>query len=81
VVDDLCPGVVIMATGAWYDPAQPGTPGALEKHGNPNVLTRDVGTSRLSQSTAAQTVLVDIERFSGDVPPVTAFDGLTIEGR
>jgi biotin/methionine sulfoxide reductase len=75
VVDDLFPGVLLLATGAWYDPEHPGQPGSLEKHGNPNVLTMDKGSSRLAQAIAAQTVLVDIELYEGVLPPVTAFDG------
>lgn len=73
VVDHLRPGVVQIATGAWYDPAEPGVPGALEKHGNPNVVTLDSGTSRLTWSPAAQTVLVQVERCA-EPPPVTAFE-------
>ena len=37
------PGVVQMATGAWFDPAQPGEIGSLCKHGSVNVLTLDKG--------------------------------------
>ena len=66
------PGVIQLATGAWYDPAAPGTEKSLDKHGNPNVLTRDVGTSRLGQGPSAHSALVDIERFEGVLPPVTA---------
>jgi biotin/methionine sulfoxide reductase len=69
----LMPNVAQVATGAWYDPEFPGRPGALEKHGNPNVVTLDKGTSRLAQSPIAQTVLVEIERCA-DPPAVTAFD-------
>jgi biotin/methionine sulfoxide reductase len=72
--EDLRRGVAIMATGAWYDPQQPGEIGTLCKHGNANVLTRDVGSSRLSQGCSAQTALVEIERFAGEPPRVTAFD-------
>ncbi len=66
------PGVVQMSTGAWYDPdaAQEG----LCKHGNPNVLTRDQGTSRLGQGPTAHTCLVDVARFEGTPPPVTAHE-------
>lgn len=74
VVEDLLPGVVIMATGAWYDPLEPGKVGSLDKHGNPNVLTQDESSSRLGQATAAQTVLVDIERYDAPLPEITAFD-------
>ena len=45
VSDSIRPGVARLATGAWYDPDTPGEPGALCRHGNPNVLTRDRGTS------------------------------------
>ena len=49
------PGVVVLPTGAWYDPE---TPGGLERHGNPNVLTLDKGASRLAQGPVAHTALV-----------------------
>ncbi|HEY1723075.1 MAG TPA: molybdopterin-dependent oxidoreductase [Magnetospirillaceae bacterium] len=74
VTDALRPGVVQLSTGAWYDPADPAGSNSLEKHGNPNVLTRDSGTSRLAQGSSAQSTLVQVEKFTGDVPPVTAFD-------
>ena len=75
VVDDqVMPGVVQMSTGAWYDPLEPGQPGSLCKHGNPNVLTPDLGTSRLAQGPIAHTCLVEIERYDDPLPPVTAYD-------
>ena len=43
-------------------------------HGNPNVLTRDVGTSRLAQGCSGQHALVEVERFDGALPPVRAFE-------
>ncbi|MEM7324111.1 MAG: molybdopterin-dependent oxidoreductase, partial [Actinomycetota bacterium] len=70
ISDKLMPGVVQLATGAWYDPDRDG----MCKHGNPNVLTRDKGTSQLAQGSSAHTCLVQVERFEGDPPPVTAFD-------
>ena len=57
-----------------YDPLAAAEPNSLDKHGNPNVLTRDKGTSRLAQSPSAQTVLVQVERFEGEAPPITAFE-------
>lgn len=74
VTDRMMPRVVKLSTGAWWDPLEPGVPGSLDKHGNPNVLTRDVPASSLSQGCAAQSCLVQLERFEGDLPPVTAFD-------
>lgn len=64
--------VAFLWTGAWYDPAN-ATPGALDKHGNPNVLTHDQRTSRLSQGTAAHSTLVEVEKYEGPVPPITAY--------
>jgi biotin/methionine sulfoxide reductase len=43
-------------------------------HGNPNVLTRDIGTSKLAQGCTGQLSRVEIERFDGPLPPVKAFD-------
>ena len=74
LVTGLMRGVVQMATGAWYDPLQPGVIGTLDKHGNPNVLTLDKGTSRLAQGCSAQTALVQVERYPGTPPPITAYD-------
>ncbi|RMH51889.1 MAG: Asp-tRNA(Asn)/Glu-tRNA(Gln) amidotransferase GatCAB subunit C [Alphaproteobacteria bacterium] len=71
ISDALRPGVVRLSTGAWYDPDRPGEPDALCKHGNPNVLTRDAGSSALGQGPSAQSVLVEVERCP-DPPPVTA---------
>ncbi len=69
IVDDgILPSVAIMATGAWFDQAD----GEPERHGNPNVLTLDVGTSRLTQGSSAQTALVEIERWTGPQLPVRA---------
>jgi biotin/methionine sulfoxide reductase len=72
--DALRPGVVQLATGAWYDPLEPGAPGSLDKHGNPNVLTADIGTSRLAQGPSAHSCLVEIEPYRGVLPPITSFD-------
>jgi len=57
----VMPGVAVLPTGAPFDPADPEQPGGLERSGNPNVLTRDRGTSRLAQGPTAQTCLVEIE--------------------
>jgi biotin/methionine sulfoxide reductase len=58
-------GVAIMSTGAWYDPAD-ASDRALERHGNPNVLSLDQGTSKLSQGPSALSMLVEVERWDGD---------------
>jgi len=73
VTDALRPGVIQLATGAWFDPLEPAEIGSLDKHGNPNVLTLDKGTSKLAQCCVAQTALVEVERFNGVAPEITAF--------
>jgi len=60
---DMLRGVAVLATGAWLDSRD-----GMCVHGNPNVLTQDVPTSRLAQCSAAQSCLVEVERFAG-VPP------------
>jgi biotin/methionine sulfoxide reductase len=70
--DRLARGVVLLATGAWFDPLEPGVPGSLCVHGNPNVLTADIGTSTLTQGPSAQSCLVRIEAWEGPLPPVRA---------
>ena len=70
VTDGVSPDVVVLATGAWFDPE---APGGLERHGNPNVLTLDKGTSCLAQGPISQTALVEVEAFEKDLPEVKAF--------
>jgi biotin/methionine sulfoxide reductase len=74
ISDAVRPGVVQLATGAWYDPLDPTTDDPLCVHGNPNVLTRDAGTSKLAQACTGQLTIVQIERFNGPLPPIRAFD-------
>ncbi|WP_222844407.1 molybdopterin-dependent oxidoreductase [Saccharomonospora sp. CUA-673] len=69
ITDAVRPGVVVLATGAWYDP----DPDGLDRHGNPNVLTRDTGTSRLAQGPTSGTTLVEVERAGGQPEPTRAF--------
>jgi biotin/methionine sulfoxide reductase len=65
------PGVVRLPTGAWFDPVPDAGPLPLCAHGNPNVLTADRPSSRLSQGCAGQHALVEVERWPGEPPPVT----------
>ncbi|WP_326541098.1 molybdopterin-dependent oxidoreductase [Pseudorhodoferax sp.] len=70
--DQIAQGAVKLSTGAWFDPAGVDTP-LLDKHGNPNALTLDLGASRLSQGCSAQTCLVEVVAWDGPAPDVTAF--------
>jgi biotin/methionine sulfoxide reductase len=59
----LMRGVALLPTGATYDPD-----GTTDRNSNPNVLTRDIGTSELGQGSSAQSCLVEIEKFTGELP-------------
>lgn len=72
--DNILQGVIQLPTGAWYDPADPDEENSLCVHGNPNVLTRDIGTSALAQGCIGQITTVNVERFDGNLPPIQAFD-------
>jgi biotin/methionine sulfoxide reductase len=56
---DIRPGVVSLPTGAWLEPGIDGT----DTQGNPNILTRDLGTSRIGQGSSAHTTLVEVARL------------------
>ncbi|MBL8645522.1 MAG: molybdopterin-dependent oxidoreductase, partial [Rhodospirillaceae bacterium] len=81
VTDNLRPRVAQIATGAWYDPLEPGVIGTLDVHGNPNVVTPDHGTSKLAQAPSALSTLVEIEKFAGALPPIKVFDSPPTELR
>lgn len=71
----LRPGVVQIATGAWFDPARADSGTFdLDRSGNPNMMTLDKGTSRLAQASLAQTALVEVELYSGGAAGVEAYD-------
>lgn len=59
--DGITCGVVLMSTGAWFDPGFGGKWQETEQAGNPNVLTLDIGTSRLTQGPNAMSCLVEVE--------------------
>ena len=58
--------VVALPTGAWFKPSVPDDVGSLELAGNPNVLTKDIGTSSLAQGPSSGTCLVQVERYGPD---------------
>ena len=68
------PQVVQLSTGAWFDPVDPTDPDAMCVHGNPNLLTDDVGTSSLARGCTGAHVLVEVVKFTGPPPPVRAHE-------
>jgi biotin/methionine sulfoxide reductase len=82
VVDErLRPDVVQLSTGAWFDPEDPADPDAMCVHGNPNMLTDDVGTSSLARGCSGAHALVQVEKFVGALPPVRAHEPPVITPR
>ncbi len=79
VSEGIRKGVLFLWTGAWYDPDFE-APDHRDRHGNPNVLTHDLRTSRLAQGPAAQSSYVDIRPFREKLPEVRAFES-PIKGR
>lgn len=70
VTNDIMQGVVRLCEGGWYDPDEKG----LCKYGSANVLTLDIPTSKLANGNIAHTGLVNIEKYKGDLPEITAFN-------
>lgn len=64
ITDDVMPGVVVLSTGAWFDPDEDIS---LDRHGNPNVLTKDVGTSSLAQGPTSHTTLVEMKKANQEI--------------
>ena len=56
-------GVAMIATGAWFTPDL-NAPEAPERAGTANVLTRDIGTSELTQGPNAMSCLVEVSRWT-----------------
>jgi len=81
LTDTVRPRVVQLSTGAWYDPLDPTDPEAMCVHGNPNVLTFDRGTSKLAQGCSGQHALVEVERWTGPLPPIRAYDPPALDRR
>ena len=73
ITDDIARGVVFLWTGAWYDPDYD-HPRHRDRHGNPNVLTHDQRTSRLSQGPAAHSTFVELCKHDGPLCDVMAHE-------
>ncbi|EAI3905454.1 molybdopterin guanine dinucleotide-containing S/N-oxide reductase [Campylobacter lari] len=69
VTKDIMPNVVRLCEGGWYDPNDEG----MCKYGNVNVLTIDMPTSELANGNISHTGLVNIEKYEGLPPKITAF--------
>jgi len=72
VSNDFPQGVIRIFEGAWYAPLDESI-GAIDTYGDPNTLTMDIGSSKLAQACSAFTCLVNVEKYTGKLPAVTAF--------
>ena len=72
ISDDVMEGIVFLPVGAWYNPAVDDDTFCV--HGNPNVLTDDIGCSSLSQGPSAHSTLVQIHKWEKDLPSITIFN-------
>ncbi|WP_318523287.1 molybdopterin guanine dinucleotide-containing S/N-oxide reductase [Photobacterium leiognathi] len=71
ITDGIKKGSVCIHEGAWPD-LDPVT--GICKNGGCNVLTGDIPTSRLANGCAGNSSVVKIEKYTGPVLPLTAFD-------
>ena len=74
VVFDTSAPAIVPQKSPVIDPAEPGKIGSLDKYGDINVLSLDVGTSKLAQGNTAQTIMAEAEKFAGAAPAVTVFN-------
>ena len=73
VTDAIRPGVIRVSEGGWYDPVDASKPGSLDRYGDVNVLTVDMGTSKLAQGNTGATAIGDVEKYSGEAPKPMVF--------
>jgi biotin/methionine sulfoxide reductase len=71
--EHIRPRVIQISTGAWFDPLIAHDQSIWCVHGNPNILTQDVGTSRIAQGPSALSCLVDVEPYTQNPPTINAF--------
>jgi len=64
--------VIATCEDAWHDPEVLGEK-SLCKHGCVNVLTRDKDISSTTQSNCRHEVLANLEKYKGEIKPITAF--------
>ena len=67
------PGIVNLHEGAWYDPKDANEENGLCINGCANVLTIDMPTSKLANGNISHTLLVNIEKYTGEAPEVKVF--------
>jgi trimethylamine-N-oxide reductase (cytochrome c) len=78
LTEDVRPGVIRINEGGWYDPLEPSKAGSLCKYGDVNVLTIDIGSSKLAQGNCGHTAIAEVEKFKETAPALTVFTAPTL---
>jgi trimethylamine-N-oxide reductase (cytochrome c) len=73
VTDRIRRDVIVVHHGAWYDPVQT-KKGIVDIHGNSNTLTMDVPTSSLACGNIASSGLVQVQKYTGELPALHVYD-------
>lgn len=74
ITEVIRPGVIRINEGGWYDPASPRQEKTLCRYGDVNNLTTGIATSKLAQANCGHTAVVDIEKYTGELPTIDVFD-------
>ncbi|WES68668.1 molybdopterin guanine dinucleotide-containing S/N-oxide reductase [Superficieibacter sp. HKU1] len=72
ITDGIRPGVLCIHEGGW--PGLDPQAGGICKNGAVNVLTKDLPSSRLGNGCAGNTALAWVEKYTGPLLTLTAFD-------
>lgn len=77
VTDSVRNGVIRVNEGGWYNPVTGPDGKPMCAYGDINNLSLDIPTSKLGQGNCGHTIIADVEKFEGEVPPITVFDAPT----
>jgi trimethylamine-N-oxide reductase (cytochrome c) len=71
--DAIRPGAARVSEGGWYDPAEPSKTGTLSEYGDVNVLSMDVGPSKLGQDNCGDSICGEVENYKDPAVTVDVF--------
>lgn len=72
VTERVRPGVIAVQHGAWFDP-QNTAQGRIDVEGNSNSLTMDKPTSKLARGNVSSTGIVEVTKWTEELPTVSVF--------
>lgn len=75
------PDVVVIHHGAWFCPKDPKEKDSLDIHGCANAITGDAISSRLSDGNVANSWLVKVRKYEGELPRVYCWEPPKMETR